>query len=161
MGDSYFELRGGDPAGGRPGPDTGRSRLHRRVLAGVRPGRRLLRQMNRFRAARLGARRRDLVAIVPLAASFCEREREIEKGSTMKDVARGLSFAPRVSLSRQDSAPIYYLIPRPSIAPSLDPRSTWSSGPFAAARELETCQAYRRAPRCYCPCAVKSRTVSG
>lgn len=67
----YLQFRGSDPAGGGSRSDTGRSRLHGGVLAGVGPRRRLLRKVYRFRATRLGPRRCYLVAIVPLATAFC------------------------------------------------------------------------------------------
>lgn len=72
----YLQFRGSDPAGGRSRPDTGRSRLHGRVLPGVRPGGWLLRKVYRLRATRFGPGRRYLVAIVPLATSFCTRNKK-------------------------------------------------------------------------------------
>jgi len=70
----------------------------------------------------------------------------------------GYSFSV-ISYTRKRTL-IYYLIPRPSIAPSPDLHSVSSSDLFVVVREPEIYRAYHRSLHCCYLYAVKSHTVS-
>jgi len=149
--DNYFKFCGSDSAGGRTRSDASCSRLYWCVLTGVWSSWWLLRHVNRFRTTWFRTSRCYLVTIVSFASSFYERH---HKHEIIK------IYNTNVSQCLLYIRSIYYLILRPLIALSLVPRLALSSDLFEAVQELETCQAYRRSPRYYYPCAARLHIVS-
>lgn len=151
---THLQFRGGDPTGGGPRSDTGRSRLYRCVLSGVGSGRRLLGKMDRLRATRFSPRRCDFIAIVSLPTTFCApREKVVLSSDLLRRILLSISsFSFLFNFS--------YLIQPPSILLAPGQRSKSSLDLFGAALGRVTCPAYPLSPRCCYLSAGGSRTVS-